>query len=439
MDRKPACQRVCLVTLAVFLLAVTVACGGAAATPQSSSTPSSSPLPTPSSSPSAITSVSVSPSDAKLPVGAAQQMTATLQGTGDFNPAVKWLVNTIPGGDAMVGKISATGRYIAPATIATSPSSMTIKAVSVQDPRKSASAKISVSGSVQSNIPQSRVALVVLEDPRADYSQILGSTNMPYLNSIISKYGLATNYFAVTHPSINNYFMLTTGQIIANNSLTYWGVLGNNYVIISDDNLVRELANIGKSWKAYAESLPSVGYLGPSPSQFSSEIPYYRWHVPFTYFSDVVNNPVEASNIVPFTRLATDLKNGALPDFIYIAPNAFNDMHDCSPSFPACTVADREQVADQWLSTNINPLLQDAGFQNNGLLIIVFDEATATDSTHGGGQVACVLASANIKPGYRSTVFYQHQNLEALIGSALRLATIPGAGATASPMNDFFQ
>ena len=37
---------------------------------------------------------------------------------------------------------------------------------------------------------------------------------MPYLNSLASQYDLATQYFANTHPSIGNYFMLTTGQPI---------------------------------------------------------------------------------------------------------------------------------------------------------------------------------------------------------------------------------
>jgi len=31
---------------------------------------------------------------------------------------------------------------------------------------------------------------------------------------------------------------------------------------VSMDNVVRELVAAGKTWKAYAESLPSVGYLG---------------------------------------------------------------------------------------------------------------------------------------------------------------------------------
>ena len=47
----------------------------------------------------------------------------------------------------------------------------------------------------------------------ASYSDVIGAASMPYLNSLAQKYALATNYYANTHPSIGNYFMLTTGQI----------------------------------------------------------------------------------------------------------------------------------------------------------------------------------------------------------------------------------
>jgi hypothetical protein len=412
-------DHVCRVTLAMFFLALAFACGGGG--DSSRTTPASPPKSSPSSSAPTVTSISASPSAVTLAVGATQQFTAVLQGKGKFNPAVNWLVNQTPGGNSTVGTISATGLYTAPATIATNPLSVTIEAVSVQVPTKSASANVSLHTSTQSVIPQSRVAVIVFEN--ASYSDIVGSANMPYLNSVISRYGLATNYFANAHGSIGDYFMLTTGKIITDN----WLFEG----VISDDNLVREIANSGKSWKAYAESIPSAGYLGPT------QFPYYRIHVPFVYFSDVVNDSARALNIVPFTQLATDLQNNMLPDLLFIVPNEINDMHSCRK--PGCKLGDRERVSDTWLSTNIKPLLQDADFQSSGLLIITFDEASNTDSRHGGGQVACVLASANIKPGYRSTVFYQHQDVLALVGKALRLGTIPGAGATADPMKEFFQ
>jgi len=34
---------------------------------------------------------------------------------------------------------------------------------------------------------------------------------MPYLNGLINQYGLGTQYYANTHPSIGNYFMFDDG------------------------------------------------------------------------------------------------------------------------------------------------------------------------------------------------------------------------------------
>jgi hypothetical protein len=99
---------------------------------------------------------------------------------------------------------------------------------------------------------------------------------MPYLNGLAKQYGLHTQYFADTHPSIGNYFMLTTGQIITNDH----GFPGT----VSADNLVRELLNVSKTWKSYAESLPSVGYTG------GDVYPYVKHHNPFAYFSDVLSS-----------------------------------------------------------------------------------------------------------------------------------------------------
>jgi hypothetical protein len=57
-----------------------------------------------------------------------------------------------------------------------------------------------------------------------------------------------------THPSIGNYFRLTTGKIITNND-------GYKVTVIAD-NIVRHLLSAGKTWKEYTEELPSIGYTG---------------------------------------------------------------------------------------------------------------------------------------------------------------------------------
>jgi len=55
------------------------------------------------------------------------------------------------------------------------------------------------------------VGVVVFENQ--NYSDAVGSAAMPYFNSLISSGGLATQFFANVHPSMGNYFMMTTGQI----------------------------------------------------------------------------------------------------------------------------------------------------------------------------------------------------------------------------------
>lgn len=257
----------------------------------------------------------------------------------------------------------------------------------------------------------SHVFLVVEENH--SFTEVIGNSSMPYFNSLASKYGLATQYFANGHPSIPNYFVLTTG-------LTE--TFDDNFTgTISDDNVVRELVKVGKTWKCYAESLPSPGYLGEDSGL------YLRHHNPFTYLSDVQNDSSQAANIVPFTEFATDLSNNALPQYSFIVPNIMDDAHNG-------TLAE----ADAWLQTNIAPLIASSTFQSGGLLVITFDEGDESDASHGGGQVATLIISSAGKQAYQSTTFYQHQSVLRLMLAESGVTTFPGMAATAPDMMEFF-
>jgi len=260
-------------------------------------------------------------------------------------------------------------------------------------------------------IPQAGHVFIVTEENH-DYSAAIGSASMPYLNGLAQQYGLATRYYANTHPSIGNYFMLATGQIITNDD--------SYSTIVTADNVVRRLVAAGKTWKSYAEDLPSVGYTGGDAGN------YARKHNVFALLSDVANDTAQRKNLVPFTQFATDLANGTLPHYSNIVPNLCNDAHDC----PLTT-------ADDWLRTNIAPLLASTAFQRDGLLVIVFDEA-GSDNTNGGGRIAWVVVSPKARRGYQSTRLYQHQSTLRLTLDALGITSFPGAGATAPAMGEFF-
>jgi phosphatidylinositol-3-phosphatase len=265
---------------------------------------------------------------------------------------------------------------------------------------------------VAPGVPLFGNVFLVMEENHS-YSSVIGNSSMPYLNSLAQQYGVATQYFANTHPSIGNYFMLTTGQIITNDD----GYQGT----VSADNVIRHLLSAGKTWKSYAENLPSVGYVG------GDVYPYCQHHNPFTYFTDVVNSQNQRDNLVPFTQFAIDLKNNQLPEYSYIVPNMLDDAHDG-------TLAQ----ADNWLQTNIAPLIASSTFQKDGLLIITFDESFDSDTQHGGGQVAMLVISPLAKKGYRSSTFYQHENTCRLLMQGLGLASFPGSCEGAQEMTEFF-
>lgn len=270
---------------------------------------------------------------------------------------------------------------------------------------------ITVSGTSTSTLPASSHVFIVMEENHS-YSSVIGNFSMPYLNSLASKYGLATQYYADTHPSIGNYFMLTAGQIITNND--------SLCSTLTQDNVVRHLLTAGKIWKSYAESLPYAGYTG------CSSYPYVKRHNPLAYFSDVANSS-EKNNLVPFSKFSSDLANHTLPQYSFIVPNLLHDAHDGSLS-----------TADSWLKSNIAPLLASATFQKDGILMIVFDESVDTDTQHGGGHVVAVVIGPHVIGGHKSSTVYQHQNTLKTLMKALGLSSFPGASSGAASMSDFF-
>src|SRR6185437_11279497 len=173
---------------------------------------------------------------------------------------------------------------------------------------------LAIPAMICAQVPRSNHVVIVVEENHS-FSQVIGNRNMPFLNGLASQYSLATQYFANVHPSIGNYFMLTTGQIITNND--------RSVATVTADNIVRHLLTAGKTWKGYAESLPSTGYLG------ADRFPYTRHHFPLSYFSDVVNSRVQRLNLVPFTQFPKDVANNDLPNYSMIVPNQQDNGHNC--------------------------------------------------------------------------------------------------------------
>ena len=263
------------------------------------------------------------------------------------------------------------------------------------------------------------VVLIALENH--GYSQVIGNPNMPYLNQLAQQGALAANFYATGHPSIDNYFRLTTGQDVTFDD-SFSGTT-------SVDNFVRQMQTVGKTWKAYSENLPYTGYLGGDSNG------YVKHHNPFAYMTDVRNSTTQAARLVNFSNFDMDLSAGALPSFAYIQPNNSHNGHNC-PTSATCTDTDKLIAVDNWLLSHVPKIVNDPDFAQDGLLIIWFDEAKESDTTNGGGKVAVVFAGPAARVAYHSSSFYRHDALLRTLGTIFGFKSFPGASANVAAMSD---
>jgi acid phosphatase len=153
---------------------------------------------------------------------------------------------------------------------------------------------------------------------------------------------------------------------------------------------------------------------------------YAKRHDPAVWYSDVANNPGQQQNIVPFTQFPVDVAAGNLPDYSIIVPDLEDDAHNGTP-----------QMADQWLKTNIAPLLESRYFQGEGnnVMFITFDNGENDEQ----GRVFTAVVGQSVIPGVRVNTPFKHENTLRTIMQLLGLKHYPGASATAAPMNEFFK
>ncbi len=84
---------------------------------------------------------------------------------------------------------------------------------------------------------------------------MIGNTAAPNLNALVNRFGLATQYFGVAHPSEPNYVALMGGNTfgIANDDPYYINK-------VAKPSLGSQLDKAGISWKAYLQGLPHPAY-----------------------------------------------------------------------------------------------------------------------------------------------------------------------------------
>lgn len=254
------------------------------------------------------------------------------------------------------------------------------------------------------------VIMLVFEN--RNYQDVIGNPDLPTFNQFAAQNVLLTQYYAVGHPSLPNYFAMLGGNT--------FGITSDcTDCFIDQPSLPDLIETSGRTWRTYQENMPSPCFIGDSAR-------YAQKHDPFIYFDPIRNSPSRCKNgIVPLGSLDSDLAKNQLPNFAFIMPDLCNSGHDCNL-----------KVSDQWLKTMLDKLQTSPALGETWLIFIVFDESRSDNSSccglpnQAGGRVPAILISPQGKNGFQDATPFSHYSFLKTILSAWNL---PDLGFTANP------
>jgi hypothetical protein len=259
-------------------------------------------------------------------------------------------------------------------------------------------------------VPHFKHVIVVVFENK-ERGAIAGNPAAPTFTALGRRYATLAGYTGVAHPSLPNYLALVSGST--------QGITDDcTDCVVDGPSLADTLAAAHRTWKTYAEGLPSAG------STVASAGRYAKKHDPFVYFRSVLDTPSWLDGVVPFGRLAADVRARSLPDYSLVVPDLCNDMHDCSVA-----------TGDHWLATKIVPLLSSPALAGS-VVFVVFDEGTS--SKGGGGSIAAFAAGPAVRSGATFTPAVNHYSLLRTVEQAWGLPLL-GQSAQARPITGIWR
>jgi phosphatidylinositol-3-phosphatase len=211
--------------------------------------------------------------------------------------------------------------------------------------------------------------LVVLFE---NHSMAEALQQMPHLRQLARRYGQATDYFAVAHPSLPNYLAIWGGSTFGVQSDCS---VGDSGCVPAPPSVFGQALSHGRTVRVYAESMPGNCATADSGDYAPRHGPWPYWTTPAER-SGCVQNQVP-SGTTQSGRLSDDVAAGSLPDVGELVPNLCNDAHDCDLA-----------TADKWLWGWARQLIAGPDFRAGRLTVVItFDE----DDSSAGNKVAFVV------------------------------------------------
>ena len=325
-------------------------------------------------------------------------------------------------------------------------------------PAQSAYPTAGASPSQQTSTPQ-HIFLIMMENEGA--SSIFGNTSeAPYLNQLANSYGVAPHYFGITHPSLPNYLAAISGDFqgiwddcaAGSTSTCAPSAFGSSLTsreiasasqrphMFNGLTLVDQLEARHMTWKAYMQSLPSVGFTGDSTDVYAQK------HDPFMYFSHIRNNPARMQRIVPFSQFSSDIQSSTVPNFVWITPDLCHDMHGATPCSINILGQSLISRGDNFIQSVVPQIMSAPTWKAGSAIVIVWDENEGSNAgcckgptgvqgtALGGGNVPIiVITSSGPRHISLSSASYNHYSLLATIESLWNLGCLANTCGMSGP------
>ncbi|HTQ49264.1 MAG TPA: alkaline phosphatase family protein [Candidatus Acidoferrales bacterium] len=232
--------------------------------------------------------------------------------------------------------------------------------------------------------------------------QIFGNPAAPYINSLITpgnsnavQVSYATAYFNAAigdHPSEPNYVWAEAGTDFGVHTDADPRAANGNTFYDQSVHFAGLLNAANIPWKNYQEDVDlslsptnsASGTNGPvNTYNGTTQYNYAVKHNPMAFFADTAT-----ANVYPLAQFFLDLHNGTVGRYNWITPDQYNEAHSSlNGGFTYQGVhytGDQSSIAaaDNFLSQVIPQIMASPEYQDNGVIVLWWDEAEGGDDTN---------------------------------------------------------
>lgn len=254
--------------------------------------------------------------------------------------------------------------------------------------------------------------IIVIVEENEGYGAIIGNSDAPAIAALAHTYGIATRFYAETHPSEPNYLAMVGGDTfgVQDDDAFYCTArrleahcphaLAPNYPnhTLEAQSLPGQLEAAGLTWRGYFGAFnpatPDVVYSAASNGRPAAL--YASKHDPFLNFRALRSQPSFWDHISALDRFQRDLASSSLPNFAFVVPDQCDDMHglrpgpnvpaDCSSANPRQRIARGDAVVQRLMqAVEASAVWRSSA---NVAVIVTFDE-NDDDARATGAQGCC--------------------------------------------------